>query len=153
MRAPLDDPASAKENTFQLNRRILSVVMFTFVCYLTIGLPLAVLPGFVHNHLGYNSVLAGLIISAQYFATLFSRPHAGRYANQLGPKKVVLFGLACCGVSGVFYAVAFWCDGLPLLSLMLLCVGRVFLGVGESFASTGSTLWALVGWGRCTLHG
>ncbi|VEI20831.1 major facilitator superfamily transporter [Serratia plymuthica] len=134
---------STKENTFQLNRRILSVVMFTFVCYLTIGLPLAVLPGFVHNHLGYNSVLAGLIISAQYFATLFSRPHAGRYADQLGPKKVVLFGLACCGVSGVFYAVAFWCDGLPLLSLILLCVGRVFLGVGESFASTGSTLWGI----------
>ncbi|SUI49143.1 major facilitator superfamily transporter [Serratia marcescens] len=62
------------ENNLQLNRRILSVVMFTFVCYLTIGLPLAVLPGFVHDHLGYNSVLAGLIISAQYFATLFSRP-------------------------------------------------------------------------------
>lgn len=38
------------ENNFQLNRRILSVVMFTFVCYLTIGLPLAVLPGFVHDY-------------------------------------------------------------------------------------------------------
>ena len=48
------------ENNLQLNRRILSVVMFTFVCYLTIGLPLAVLPGFVHDHLGYNSVLAKL---------------------------------------------------------------------------------------------
>ncbi|HEB0129363.1 TPA: MFS transporter, partial [Serratia marcescens] len=131
------------ENNFQLNRRILSVVMFTFVCYLTIGLPLAVLPGFVHDHLGYNSVLAGLIISAQYFATLFSRPHAGRYADQLGPKKVVLFGLACCGASGLFYALAFGVDGYPWLSLLLLCVGRVFLGVGESFASTGSTLWGI----------
>jgi predicted MFS family arabinose efflux permease len=134
---------SSKENHLQLNKRILSVVMFTFVCYLTIGLPLAVLPGFVHNDLGYNSVLAGLIISAQYFATLFSRPHAGRYADQLGPKKVVLFGLACCGVSGLFYAMAFWFTGLPLLSLILLCIGRVFLGVGESFASTGSTLWGI----------
>ncbi|CAI1142513.1 MFS transporter [Serratia ficaria] len=133
----------AKENPFQLNKRILSVVMFTFVCYLTIGLPLAVLPGFVHNHLGYNSVLAGLIISAQYFATLFSRPHAGRYADQLGPKKVVLFGLACCGASGVFYALAFWFDALPWLSLLLLCLGRVLLGIGESFASTGSTLWGI----------
>ncbi|HEJ6968862.1 TPA: MFS transporter [Serratia marcescens] len=131
------------ENNLQLNRRILSVVMFTFVCYLTIGLPLAVLPGFVHDHLGYNSVLAGLIISAQYFATLFSRPHAGRYADQLGPKKVVLFGLACCGASGLFYALAFGVDGYPWLSLLLLCVGRVFLGVGESFASTGSTLWGI----------
>lgn len=92
---------------------------------------------------GYNSVLAGLIISAQYFATLFSRPHAGRYADQLGPKKVVLFGLACCGVSGLFYALAFGVDGYPWLSLLLLCAGRVFLGVGESFASTGSTLWGI----------
>ena len=33
---------SSKENHLQLNKRILSVVMFTFVCYLTIGLPLAV---------------------------------------------------------------------------------------------------------------
>lgn len=60
-----EPPSMTAENNRQLNRRILSVVMFTFVCYLTIGLPLAVLPGFVHDHLGYNSVLAGLIISAQ----------------------------------------------------------------------------------------
>lgn len=145
-----EPPSMTAENNRQLNRRILSVVMFTFVCYLTIGLPLAVLPGFVHDHLGYNSVLAGLIISAQYFATLFSRPHAGRYADQLGPKKVVLFGLACCGASGLFYALAFGVDGWPWLSLLLLCVGRVFLGVGESFASTGSTLWGI---GRIWAHG
>ena len=66
-------------------------MLFTFVVYLTIGLPLAVLPGFVHNTLGYNSVLAGLIISVQYFSTLVSRPHAGRYADQLCPKRVVIF--------------------------------------------------------------
>ena len=91
---------SAPLSTRQINKRILSIVIFTFVCYLTIGLPLAVLPGFVHNHLGYSSLLAGLVISAQYFATLVSRPHAGRYADLLGPKKVVLFGLSCCGISG-----------------------------------------------------
>src|SRR5471032_1359157 len=97
---------STLRTNLQLNKRILSFMIFTFVCYLTIGLPLAVLPSFVHNSLGYNSVLAGLIISVQYFATLISRPHAGRYADQLGPKKVVIFGLACCGLSGVFYVLA-----------------------------------------------
>ncbi|WP_145523263.1 MFS transporter [Yersinia rohdei] len=129
--------------TRQINKRILSVVIFTFVCYLTIGLPLAVLPGFVHNHLGYSSLLAGLVISAQYFATLISRPHAGRYADLLGPKKVVLFGLSCCGISGIFCGLAFWLDNLPLFSVLMLVVGRFFLGVGESFASTGSTLWGM----------
>ena len=44
----------------------------TFICYLAIGLPLAVLPGYVHGQLGYGSVLAGLAISVQYVATLLS---------------------------------------------------------------------------------
>lgn len=126
-----------------LNKRILSFMLFTFVVYLTIGLPLAVLPGFVHNTLGYNSVLAGLVISVQYFSTLISRPHAGRYADMLGPKRVVIFGLICCGMSGVFYAIAFWFAAYPLASLLLLCLARVFLGVGESFGSTGTTLWGI----------
>ena len=39
--------------------RIVAVVVFTFICYLTIGIPLAVLPGFVHTDLGYGSVMAG----------------------------------------------------------------------------------------------
>ncbi len=134
---------STLRTNLQLNKRILSFMTFTFVCYLTIGLPLAVLPGFVHNTLGFNSVLAGLIISVQYFATLISRPHAGRYADQLGPKKVVLFGLTCCGISGVFYMLAVLLAGYPLVSLLMLCVGRLFLGVGESFASTGTTLWGI----------
>ncbi|OVZ89007.1 hypothetical protein CBW54_08505 [Yersinia kristensenii] len=43
-----------------------------------------------------------MLIRVQYFATLLSRPHAGRYADLLGPKKVVLFGWSCCGVSGIF---------------------------------------------------
>lgn len=131
------------QTTLQLNKRILSIVIFTFVCYLSIGLPLAVLPGFVHGKLGYNSVLAGLIISVQYFATLASRPHAGRFADNIGPKKVVIFGLSCCGISGLFYALALFSTSVPLLSLILLCVGRVFLGVGESFAATGTILWGI----------
>jgi MFS family permease len=71
----------------RLNLRILSVVIFNFASYLTIGLPLAVLPGYVHETLGYSAFWAGLVISLQYFATLVSRPHAGRYADMLGPKK------------------------------------------------------------------
>ncbi|MBD5699119.1 MFS transporter, partial [Citrobacter freundii] len=31
----------------------------------------------------------------------------------------------------------------PLASLLLLCLGRVILGIGQSFAGTGSTLWGV----------
>ncbi|MEI2265263.1 MFS transporter [Erwinia sp. CGal63] len=126
----------------QLNKRIISVVIFTFFCYLSIGLPLAVLPGYVHNQLGYSSFVAGLIISLQYFATLISRPQAGRYADLLGPKKVVLMGLALCGASGLFSVLAVIFHA-PLTSLVLLAVGRVALGFGESLTSTGSMLWGM----------
>ena len=127
----------------QLNKRILSVIVFTFFCYLSVGLPLAVLPGFVNNQLGFSSFIAGLIISLQYFATLLSRPHSGRLADRYGPKRVVMMGLVFCGMSGVLSIIAALCSDMPLLSLALLAAGRLFLGVGESFSSTGSTLWGM----------
>ena len=54
--------------------RIIATSVLIFVCYCTIGLQLAVVPGFVHLQLGYHAVVAGLAISAQYVATLSSRP-------------------------------------------------------------------------------
>lgn len=127
----------------RLNLRIVSVVIFNFASYLTIGLPLAVLPGYVHDVMGFSAFWAGLVISLQYFATLLSRPHAGRYADQLGPKKIVVFGLCGCFLSGLGYLLASLGSDWPLISLVLLCLGRVILGIGQSFAGTGSTLWGV----------
>ncbi|MBZ7671510.1 MFS transporter [Klebsiella grimontii] len=130
-------------NGLRLNLRIVSVVMFNFASYLTIGLPLAVLPGYVHDVMGFSAFWAGLVISLQYFATLLSRPHAGRYADLLGPKKIVVFGLCGCFLSGLGYLLAALFGGLPAVSLALLCLGRIILGIGQSFAGTGSTLWGV----------
>jgi predicted MFS family arabinose efflux permease len=139
-----EQPAEAPAlSGFRLNLRIISVVMFNFASYMTIGLPLAVLPGYVHDVMGYSAFWAGLVISLQYFATLLSRPHAGRYADLWGPKKVVILGLCGCLISGLCYLLAALGTGVPLLSLLLLCLGRVVLGVGQSFAGTGSTLWGV----------
>ncbi|WP_314138622.1 MFS transporter [Buttiauxella noackiae] len=130
-------------SSFRLNLQIVSVVMFNFASYMTIGLPLAVLPGYVHDVMGYSAFWAGLVISLQYFATLLSRPHAGRYADILGPKKIVIFGLCGCFLSGASYMLAAFGSAWPLVSLVLLCMGRVILGIGQSFAGTGSTLWGV----------
>ena len=93
--------------------------------------------------MGFSAFWAGLVISLQYFATLLSRPHAGRYADLLGPKKIVVFGLCGCFLSGLSYLLAAWSSSWPLLSLLLLCLGRAILGIGQSFAGTGSTLWGV----------
>lgn len=127
----------------RLNLRIVSVVMFNFASYLTIGLPLAVLPGYVHDVMGFSAFWAGLVISLQYFATLLSRPHAGRLCQSAGAEKIVVFGLCGCFLSGLGYLLAGSTNDWPLASLLLLCLGRVILGIGQSFAGTGSTLWGV----------
>lgn len=140
---PVSPPPEPVVGALRLNLRIVSVVIFNFASYLTIGLPIAVLPGYVHDSMGYSAFWAGLVISLQYFSTLLSRPHAGRYADEKGPKNVVLLGLAGTLLSGVFYLLAAWNEASPALALLLLCVGRLILGAGQSFAGTGSTLWGV----------
>lgn len=123
--------------------QILSIVFFTFLCYLVIGLPMAVLPGYVHGQLAYGSVLAGLVISVQYVATLLSRSHAGRMADTVGPKQTVMVGLAACAASGVFLLLAYAFERTPALSLAALMVGRLVLGFGESWVGTGCITWGI----------
>lgn len=139
---PAAEPGSAS-GSVKISLLILSIVIYNFASYLTIGLPLAILPGWVHDTLGYSAFWAGLVISLQYVATLLSRPHAGRYADLWGPKKVVVVGLVGCLISGVCILLAALTLDRPLLSLTLLCIGRLILGVGQSFTGTGTSLWGV----------
>jgi MFS family permease len=123
--------------------RILSFVYFTFVCYVSIGLPLAVLPPYVHYRMGYSAALAGLAVSIQYIATLASRPWAGRISDHSGAKVSVLWGMGLCSASGALLLGAAELRSTPLASLGVLIVSRLVLGVGESLGSTGSTLWGI----------
>lgn len=124
---------STSVSTTQLNLRIISIVVFTCICYLSIGLPLAVLPGYIHYQLGYSTFVAGIVISLQYISTLISRPHAGRYTDIWGPKKVVSLGIVCCLLSGAFTLLAVVLQATPMLAIAALLAGRVFLGVGELY--------------------
>ena len=131
---PADDRALEENVTFQS----IATVFFTFICYLTIGIPLAVLPAYVHLDLGFSTILSGLAISTQYLATLFSRPYAGRMADTVGPKQTVMFGLLACGVSGVFMFASATLSVTPWLGLTALLLGRLALGFGESWVATGA---------------
>src|ERR1700742_97935 len=111
-------PSPIPQRRSAVTARILSTVVFTFVCYLSIGIPLAVLPGFVHNDLGFSTIIAGLAISSQYLATLVSRPHAGRMADAMGPKRTVVAGLIVLALAGLFLALGAVVPTMPVLSLV-----------------------------------
>ena len=123
--------------------QILPAVSFTFVCYLSIGIPLAILPPYVHLQLGYGTILAGLVISAQYIATVISRPRAGRMIDAAGPKRVVVYGLFFCAASGLLTFVAAFFAHLPGVALLFILLGRLMLGVGESMVGTGASIWGI----------
>ncbi|HEY1987303.1 MAG TPA: MFS transporter [Terracidiphilus sp.] len=124
-------------------RHIIGYVYFTFVCYLSIGLPLAILPAYVHLRMGFSAVLAGLVISIQYIATFLSRPWAGRISDRRGAKVSVLWGMGACTASGIFLLAAVALHVWPWLSFLSLIASRLALGVGESLGSTGATLWGI----------
>jgi MFS family permease len=136
---PIPVRLGAKDHTWH----IVGFVYFTFICFISIGLPLAVLPPFVHLRMGYSAVVVGLVISIQYIATLLSRPWAGRISDRMGAKVSVLWGMACCTASGAFLAVVAALHNIHWLSFAVLIASRLVLGVGESLGSTGSTLWGI----------
>ena len=123
--------------------RILPTSLQIFLCYFAIGLPLAVLPGVVHLQLHFNTVLAGLAISAQYAATVLSRPQAGRMTDTSGARRTALSGLLACAASGLCLFFSGSLERLPLICLGLILVSRLILGFGESWLATGSSLWGI----------
>ena len=124
-------------------RSILTFSYFTLIVYVSVGLPLAVLPAFVHLRMGMHAALAGLVISIQYIATFLSRPWAGRISDSAGAKISVLWGMAACALSGFFLLAAVALHFSATLTFGALVLSRLALGVGESLGSTGATLWGI----------
>ncbi|WP_439254011.1 MFS transporter [Pseudomonas monteilii] len=130
-------------NTLHITLQILSIVFYTFIAFLCIGLPIAVLPGYVHDQLGFGAVIAGVTIGLQYLATLLSRPFAGRVADTLGGKRAIRFGLLGIASCGVLTLLSAWTLTLPLLSLALLLAGRLLLGIAQGLIGVATLSWGI----------
>jgi len=109
-------------------RSILTFSYFTLIVYVSVGLPLAVLPAFVHLRMGMHAALAGLVISIQYIATFLSRPWAGRISDSAGAKISVLWGMAACALSGFFLLAAVALHFSATLTFGALVLSRLALG-------------------------
>lgn len=136
-------PPPAPPRTEPVTRQILSIVFYTFIAFLCIGLPIAVLPSHVHDTLGFSAVIAGFTIGLQYLATLLSRPMAGRVADSLGTKRAIIYGLLGIGFSGLLTWASALLINLPALSLMVLLVARVALGVAQGLIGVGTLSWGI----------
>lgn len=123
--------------------QIVSIVFYTFVAFLCIGLPIAVMPGYVHNQLGFSAVVAGLVIGSQYLATLLSRPVAGRICDTIGTKRAIVYGLAGIALSGVLTVVAILLESFAQASLIILVIARLILGGSQGLIGVGTISWCI----------
>ncbi|KQW32985.1 MULTISPECIES: MFS transporter [Pseudomonas] len=137
---PTPSPASS---SLSITLQIVSIVFYTFIAFLCIGLPIAVLPGYVHEQLGFSAVVAGLTIGSQYLATLLSRPMAGRLSDSVGTKRAIVYGLSGIVLSGVLTLLSTLLQSFPLPSLLILIAGRLLLGVAQGLIGVGTISWCM----------
>lgn len=123
--------------------QIVSIVFYTFIAFFCIGLPIAVLPGYVHDQLGFSPMVAGVTIASQYLATLLSRPVAGKAADTIGAKKAVVLGLAGIAVSGALTLVSTLLHSLADTSLALLIIARLVLGASQGLIGVSTISWGI----------
>jgi MFS family permease len=122
---------------------MLPITLAVFVGFLTIGLPLPVLPLHLHYTLGLSPVVVGIAIGTQFAAALLSRAWAGGLADVKGSKRAMLMGLTIAAISGTAYLASLAFAATPVTSLGVLLIGRVLLGCGESLIITGSLSWGI----------
>ncbi|MDR3002650.1 MAG: arabinose transporter [Acidovorax sp.] len=123
--------------------KLLPLTLAVFIGFLTIGLPLPVLPLHVHDGLGMSTLVVGVVIGTQFAAALLSRAWAGNLADTRGAKRAVLTGLLVASASGVVYLVSLAFLDAPSTSVWGLLLGRVLLGCGESLVVTGALSWGV----------
>jgi len=134
---------SAAPSSLSVTLQIVSIVFYTFIAFICIGLPIAVIPGYVHGELGFSAVVAGVTIGSQYLATLLSRPMAGRMSDNVGTKRAIVLGLSGILLSGVLTLIATLLHSIPSLSLGVLVVARLLLGVAQGLIGVGTISWCM----------
>jgi MFS family permease len=144
MSAPPETEVSPAEAApIRLSRPALGVITAVFCGYLCVGLPLPVIPLFIHDQLRFSNLIVGLVMGIQFLATVLTRGYAGRLTDYYGGERFALQGAAVCTLGGLLYVVAAMPELSPAMSLTVIVVGRLTAGFGESQFVTGCVSWSI----------
>ena len=137
------DVNRAQEAPVQLSRPAPGIIAALFCGYLAVGLPLPVIPLFIHEKLHFSNFIVGLVIGIQFVATVLTRGYAGRLTDHHGGKRSALQGAVVCALGGLLYLIAATPALSPAISLAVVIAGRLVAGFGESQFVTGCVSWSI----------
>lgn len=123
--------------------QLLPITLAVFIGFLTIGLPLPVLPLHLHDTLAMRPLIVGIVIGSQFAAALLSRAWAGGMADTRGAKRTVITGFVLAVCSGLVYLASLAFAASPPAAVGVLVLGRVLLGCAESLVVTGALTWCV----------
>lgn len=144
---PVPSAADASPDQAKSYRRatlsLVALTMSIFLTFMTIGLPLPVVPLYVGHVLLFGNVVVGFSVGIQFLATVLTRGYAGQEADRAGARRVMLRGMFFCACSGAANVLS---AALPVPDagrLALLIAGRLVLGFGESQLIVGMFGWGI----------
>ena len=137
----LPSSGAAVEKTFA--QIIIPIIMSVFAIYLTIGMTLGTLPGFVKNDLHFGSVVVGIAIGLQSLATLLTRAYAGKITDTKGARRSNHNGVLLIMAAGIIYLLAAAFSQHLTLALGLIFLARIIHGISESLSVTGALTWGI----------
>ncbi|HEY8894022.1 MAG TPA: MFS transporter, partial [Niastella sp.] len=125
------------------SRLLTPIVITVLAVYLTIGVSLGALPGFIKQVLGFGDLTVGVILGIQALATLLTRAYSGKITDTLGSQTSTQRGIMLVLIAGVIYMAAGMATAIPVLALCLLAFSRIIHGIAESMLVTGALTWGI----------
>ncbi|MBY0122953.1 MFS transporter [Bacillus sp. S/N-304-OC-R1] len=116
----------------------LSISFTSFFIFIGFYILLTTLPIYVLDNLHGNETQVGLILSVYLIAAVLCRPFTGKWLDELGRKKILLFAVFIFAISSILY---FWTDSLPLLLALRFVHG---IGFGMATTATGAIVADLI---------
>jgi len=111
------------------------------ITYLSVAMALPIVPIFVKESLHLPNWLGGAAVGISFVSTILSRKYAGTFADTKSSKKCFMLGFLLYVLAAFICLIASLKTFGVSTAFIILIVGRLILGFGESMSVVGISNW------------
>lgn len=128
-------------------RHLLLKAFALFLAYLSVAMSLPVVSVYVTQSFTFSNTMGGLAVGIAFLSTILTRGYAGKMSDAAGGKLAMRRGFILYAIASLICLASV----LPFLSneirYVVLIVGRLLLGLGESLTVVGMISWGIAATG------